>query len=72
MWQICINKLFPIKGNFSVKIPELLKTAFNKKGIFNQDEMFMPIRIVNILGICSTSFSFFFLPSFFLLIIKFF
>ncbi|NET41181.1 hypothetical protein [Okeania sp. SIO2B3] len=34
---------------------KLLKATFNKKGIFNEDEMFMPIRIVNILGRCSTA-----------------
>ncbi|WP_426545556.1 hypothetical protein [Dapis sp. BLCC M126] len=55
MWPTCINKLSPFKGDFSVKIPELLKKAFNKKGIFIEDEMFMPIRIVNILGRCSTA-----------------
>ncbi|NEQ35338.1 MAG: hypothetical protein F6K40_03045 [Okeania sp. SIO3I5] len=55
MWQTCINKLSPIEGDFSLEIPELLKIAFNEKGIFNEDEMFMPIRIVNILGCCSTA-----------------
>ncbi|NES64620.1 MAG: hypothetical protein F6K24_04840, partial [Okeania sp. SIO2D1] len=55
MWPKCINKLSPIKGNFSEEMPKLLKVAFNKKGIFNEDEMFMPIRIVNILGRCSTA-----------------
>ena len=55
MWPTCINNLSPIKGDFSVEIPELLKKAFNEKGVFNEDEMFMPIRIVNILGRCSTA-----------------
>ncbi|GGA06179.1 hypothetical protein [Okeania sp. KiyG1] len=55
MWPTCINKLSPFKGNFSEEIPELLKVAFNEKGIFNEDEMFMPVRIVNILGRCSTA-----------------
>ncbi|NEP76913.1 MAG: hypothetical protein F6K39_01230 [Okeania sp. SIO3B3] len=38
-----------------MEIPELLKVAFNEKGIFNEDKMFMPVRIVNILGRCSTA-----------------
>ena len=55
MWPTCINKLSPFQGNFSEEIPELLKVAFNEKGIFNEDKMFMPVRIVNILGRCSTA-----------------
>ncbi|GGA06186.1 hypothetical protein [Okeania sp. KiyG1] len=54
MWPKCINNLSPIQGNFSEEMPKLLKVAFNEKGIFNEGEMFMPIRIVNILGSCST------------------
>ena len=55
MWPKCIKKLSPIKGNFSEEMPKLLKVAFNEKGIFNENEMFMPVRIVNILGCCSTA-----------------
>ncbi|WP_293075237.1 hypothetical protein [Okeania sp. SIO3B5] len=55
MWPTCINRLSPFKDNFSEEIPKLLKVAFNEKGIFNEDEMFMPVRIVNILGCCSTA-----------------
>ncbi|MGB3513928.1 MAG: hypothetical protein WBA93_32915 [Microcoleaceae cyanobacterium] len=55
MWPKCINNLSPLQGKFSLEIPEFLKTAFNKQGIFNEEEMFMPIRQVNILGICSTA-----------------
>ncbi|NEP86751.1 MAG: hypothetical protein F6K18_07850 [Okeania sp. SIO2C2] len=54
MWPKCINNLSPIKGNFREEMPKLLKVAFNEKGIFNEYEMFIPIRIVNILGCCST------------------
>ena len=59
MWPKCINNLSPIKikdnvkDNFSEEMAKLLKVTFNKKGIFNEDEMFMPIRIVNILGCCN-------------------
>ncbi|NES07956.1 MAG: hypothetical protein F6K22_37325 [Okeania sp. SIO2F4] len=53
MWPKCINNLSPIKGNFREEMPKLLKVTFNKKGIFNKDEMFMTIRVVNILGCCN-------------------
>ncbi|MGB3513929.1 MAG: hypothetical protein WBA93_32920 [Microcoleaceae cyanobacterium] len=54
MWPTCINNLSPIEVNFNQEIPEFLKKAFNKEGIFNEYEMFMPIRLVRILGNCST------------------
>ncbi|MGB3513927.1 MAG: hypothetical protein WBA93_32910 [Microcoleaceae cyanobacterium] len=55
MWPTCINKLSPIEINLNQEIPEFLKETFNKKGIFNEDKMFIPVRIVKILGTCDTA-----------------
>ena len=55
MWPACIKNLSPIKYALETgELPQWIKQAFNKEGIFNEDEMIIPIRPVSFLGNCST------------------
>lgn len=55
MWASCINQLLPFKNALRVEIPKFLRKAFNDKGILNDEEMFIPIFPVSLLGQCSTA-----------------
>lgn len=55
MWQNCINNLSPVEDGFATRLPEWIEQAFNRRGVFNKDEMFVPIRSVSFLGKCSTT-----------------
>lgn len=54
MWPTCINNLHKIENSLRAKVPKFIRQAFNSKGIFDDDKMFIPIRPVSILGECST------------------
>lgn len=55
MWADCINELSPFPYELKTEIPKFLKKGFNSAGVLNEDEMFMPIRPVALLGECSTA-----------------
>jgi hypothetical protein len=55
MWPTCINQLIPLPFELRGGVPKFLKIAFNKAGIENEDEMFIPLRPLKILGNCSTA-----------------
>jgi hypothetical protein len=55
MWAACINELFPLAYELRADVPKFLKKAFNKEGVLNDDEMFIPIRPIALLGSCSTA-----------------
>ncbi|MEG4458994.1 hypothetical protein [Microcoleus sp. N9_A1] len=54
-WPTCINNLSPIKNALGSELPTWIKQAFNRKGIFNEDEMVVPIHPISVLGQCSTA-----------------
>ncbi|MEH2089519.1 MAG: hypothetical protein V7K61_22860 [Nostoc sp.] len=56
MWPTCIKNLSPIKYALETgELPQWIRQAFNREGIFNEDEMVIPIRPVSFLGNCSTA-----------------
>ncbi|MBD1844268.1 hypothetical protein H6F89_12865 [Cyanobacteria bacterium FACHB-63] len=54
MWAACINQLSPFPYELKAEMPKFLKKGFNDAGVFSENEMFMPIRPVALLGECST------------------
>lgn len=55
MWPACIKNLSPIKYALETgELPQWIRQAFNREGIFNEDEMVILIRPVSFLGTCST------------------
>ncbi len=55
MWAACINNLSPFPHELKVEVPKFLKKVFNEIGISSDDEMFIPVRPVALLGKCSTA-----------------
>ncbi|BAY13189.1 hypothetical protein [Calothrix sp. NIES-2098] len=55
MWAACINELSPLAHELRPEVPKFLKKAFNDAGVLNDDEIFIPVRPVAILGTCSTA-----------------
>jgi len=55
MWPTCINHLSPRKNSLEEKLPNWIEQAFNARGILNQDEMFVPLVPISVLGTCKTS-----------------
>ena len=55
MWAACINKLSPFPYELKTEVPKFLKKAFNSAGASNDDEMFIPVLPVTLLGSCSTA-----------------
>ncbi|MEH1936712.1 MAG: hypothetical protein V7L14_24015 [Nostoc sp.] len=54
MWPTCIKNLSPIEYALETgELPQWIRQAFNREGIFNEDEMVIPIRPVSFLGNCS-------------------
>ena len=54
MWPNCINELSPFVYELSTELPEFLRKAFVEADI-NNEEIFVPIHLVSILGKCSTA-----------------
>lgn len=54
-WPACIKNLSPVKDALGAELPTWIRQAFNRKGIFNEEEMFIPIRPISVLGQCSTA-----------------
>jgi hypothetical protein len=54
MWAECINKLSPLPYKLRVEYPKFIKKVFNEVGITDDDEMFIPVRLVALLGKCRT------------------
>jgi hypothetical protein len=54
MWPTCIDNLTPAKYELKTEIPKFLRTAFNRKGVLREEDMFVPIHLVRNLGACST------------------
>jgi hypothetical protein len=55
MWAACINELSKFPYKLKSGVPKFLKKAFNEAGVLNDDEMFIPVRPVALLGSCSTA-----------------
>ncbi|MBW4523432.1 MAG: hypothetical protein KME16_27650 [Scytolyngbya sp. HA4215-MV1] len=53
-WPTCINNLSPIENVLGTEMPPWMKDAFNRRDIFNEDEMFVPIHSISVLEKCST------------------
>jgi hypothetical protein len=54
MWADCLNNLSPFPRELKTGVPIFIKKAFNREGIFNEDEMFIPVHPVSLLGQCRT------------------
>lgn len=52
-WPDCIKNLQTPKGLSGSELPTWIWSAFNKQGIFERDEMIVPLHPVLILGQCS-------------------
>lgn len=55
MWATCTNELSPFAYELRAELPKFLKKAFNEAGISNDEEIFIPVRPVALLGTCSTA-----------------
>lgn len=54
-WPACIKNLSPVKNALGAELPTWIRQAFNREGIFNEEEMIVPIRRISVLGQCSTA-----------------
>ncbi len=54
-WPACIKNLSPVKNTLGAELPTWIRQAFNREGIFNEEEMIVPIRQISVLGQCSTA-----------------
>lgn len=55
MWPSCINNLSPVEDNLGKRLPDWIEQAFNKKGVSDKDEMFVPLFPISAIGTCKTS-----------------
>ncbi|MEM1251119.1 MAG: hypothetical protein AAGI69_01710 [Cyanobacteria bacterium P01_H01_bin.21] len=54
MWPTCFDELKPFKLALKDELPQFLVDAFHRNGVKNLKEMLVPIRMVALLGKCST------------------
>jgi hypothetical protein len=55
MWASCINGLSPLPYDLRVEAPKFLKKVFHEAGTSNDNEIFVPVRLITLLGKCSTA-----------------
>lgn len=54
MWPDCINNLTPFEKTPNNELPQFIIEGYKRKGIVELSQMSIPMRIVNLLGKCST------------------
>ena len=54
MWPTCFYELEPFERTLKDELPQFLVDAFHRNGVKNLKEMLVPIRMVALLGKCST------------------
>ena len=50
MWPPFLDALSPFKFQLRPEFPRFLKAAFENKGIAEQENMFLPVKMVALLG----------------------
>ena len=54
MWPKCMENLMPFRRTLSEELPAFIREGFERNGITDPQEMFVPVRIVAALGRCTT------------------
>jgi hypothetical protein len=54
MWPTCINNLTPFAAPLRAELPSFLVQSFHRQGILEPAQMFIPVRMIALLGKCGT------------------